>query len=196
MNEGFGFRNFRDFNLAILAKQGWRILRNPKTLMAKIFKARYFPRQGVLQAKVGFTPSYTWRSIHKALWVLRKGGYWRVGNRLDIYVWRETWLPTQNGNRLWSPTHGLEEDARVFELIDHENCYWKEDVVKACFYEFEARQVLALPLPEFNKEDVFYWQGTKSGEFKVSSAYHLINSLECTEPENSERRLGKEDPVW
>ena len=90
----------------------------------------------------------------------------------------------------------MEEDARVFELIDHENCYWKEDVVKACFYEFEARQVLALPLLEFNKEDVFYWQGTKSGEFKVRSAYHLINSLECTEPENSERRLGKEDPIW
>lgn len=82
-----GFQNFRAFNLATLAvTQVWYFLRlltrrhsytafSPKTLIAKIFKARYFPRHGILQAKVGFNPSYTWRSIHEALWVLQKGGY-------------------------------------------------------------------------------------------------------------------------
>ena len=48
-----GFQNIRDFNLAILAKQGWRILKNLNSFMARTHKARYFPHQGVLHAKAG-----------------------------------------------------------------------------------------------------------------------------------------------
>ncbi|MCH89306.1 RNA-directed DNA polymerase (Reverse transcriptase), partial [Trifolium medium] len=38
---GMGFRDFRSFNLAMLAKQGWNIMTKPHTLMAKLFKARW-----------------------------------------------------------------------------------------------------------------------------------------------------------
>jgi hypothetical protein len=40
---GMGFRDLRSFNLAMIAKQGWKILTNPSSLVAKIYKARYFP---------------------------------------------------------------------------------------------------------------------------------------------------------
>ena len=72
---GMGFRDFRAFNLAILAKQGWRILQNPESLMAKTLKARYFRRHTVLQANVDHLPSYIWRSIHESPWILQRGGY-------------------------------------------------------------------------------------------------------------------------
>lgn len=39
---GLGFRNFRDFNLAMLGKQGWKILTNPESLVAKVYRAKYF----------------------------------------------------------------------------------------------------------------------------------------------------------
>ena len=37
---GMGFRNLQAFNLAMLAKQGWRILTNPNSLMARVYKAK------------------------------------------------------------------------------------------------------------------------------------------------------------
>ena len=72
-NGGMGFRNFQAFNLAMLAKQGWRLLSNPDSLCAKILRARYYPSGDILNSKLGCNPSYTWRSIFKGLEVVRKG---------------------------------------------------------------------------------------------------------------------------
>ena len=115
---GMGFWSFKSFNLAILVKQGWRMLHELNSLMAKTLNAIYFPWKNILAATVGFTPSYTWWSIHESLWVLWKRGYWRIGQGFDVYIWKDCWIPTQNGNKLQSLPNILEEDARVVELID------------------------------------------------------------------------------
>ena len=60
---GMGFRELRDFNLAMLAKQGWRMQQDHDSLLSKCFKARYFPRSTFLKAKVSPGCSYVWRSF-------------------------------------------------------------------------------------------------------------------------------------
>ena len=45
-----GFRDLSYFNLAMLTKQGWRLLKNQDSLLFKYFKARYFPQCNFLQA--------------------------------------------------------------------------------------------------------------------------------------------------
>ena len=42
-SRGRGFRKLHEFNVAMLGKQGWRLLSEPTSLMARIFKARYYP---------------------------------------------------------------------------------------------------------------------------------------------------------
>ena len=70
---GMGFRNLQAFNLAMLAKQGWRILTNPNSLMARVYKAKYIPHVDVLNSKKGSNLSYAWCSIYNSLEVIRKG---------------------------------------------------------------------------------------------------------------------------
>ena len=70
---GMGFRNLQAFNLAMLAKQGWRLLSNQNSLCARVYKAKYYPNGNVLNAKLGSNPSCAWRSIFKALEVIRSG---------------------------------------------------------------------------------------------------------------------------
>uniref|UniRef100_A0A803QEG5 Reverse transcriptase n=1 Tax=Cannabis sativa TaxID=3483 RepID=A0A803QEG5_CANSA len=63
---GMGFRDLRDFNLALLGKQGWRLLTRPSSLVSRIFKARYYVDGNFLNAQLGSNPSFIWRSIVEA----------------------------------------------------------------------------------------------------------------------------------
>lgn len=46
---GLEFRDLVIFNKALLAKQLWRLLKNPNSLVAQIFKAKYLPHGTVLE---------------------------------------------------------------------------------------------------------------------------------------------------
>lgn len=41
---GLDFRKFREFNMSLVAKQGWQILIQPHTLISHLLKAKYFPQ--------------------------------------------------------------------------------------------------------------------------------------------------------
>ena len=83
---GIGFRNLQAFNFSMLVKQGWRLLENPNSLVARIYRAKYYPHGDVLKAGLGSSPSFTWRSIRQELEVVRKGKRWSVGNRRLIHI--------------------------------------------------------------------------------------------------------------
>lgn len=77
---GLGFKELEAFNLAMLGKQVWRMLTKPETLVAKVFKARYFKKTTILNVNLGSRPSYAWRSLHAALRLIKKGARVVIGN--------------------------------------------------------------------------------------------------------------------
>jgi hypothetical protein len=97
---GLGFRDMHLFNLALLAKQGWRLHINPTSPLSQCLKAKYYPHNDVLQSQIGNRPSFTWRSIHQAIWALNKGSCWKIGTGNNINIWRDNWIPQQNGYKV------------------------------------------------------------------------------------------------
>jgi hypothetical protein len=69
MHKNYGSMGFKDlstFNLEMLGKQGWKFQTKSQLLVSRILKARYFPNNSYLMAKLGHNPSYVWRSILRA----------------------------------------------------------------------------------------------------------------------------------
>lgn len=54
---GLGFRDIASFNKALLAKQLWRILQHPESLVVVILRQKYFKHGNLLQATLGPRPS-------------------------------------------------------------------------------------------------------------------------------------------
>jgi hypothetical protein len=77
---GMGFRELESFNLAMLAKQGWRLVHHQESLVARTFRDKYYRNGNFLEASLGSRPSYAWRSIFNARKLLKEGLVWRVGN--------------------------------------------------------------------------------------------------------------------
>ena len=75
-----GFRDLKAFNIALLAKQGWRLQNCPNSVFHRVYKAKYFPYGDFLTALLGRQPSYSWRSIMEAQKVVQLGCRWYIGN--------------------------------------------------------------------------------------------------------------------
>ena len=115
---GMGFRDLRSFNLAMLAKQGWKLLHHHDSLLFKCFKARYFSMCHFLEAMDSPNSSYVWQSMVAALPILKSGYCWRVGNGVSIRVHKHIWIPNYPANKFFHPAKEENEEWLVSELID------------------------------------------------------------------------------
>jgi hypothetical protein len=91
--EGMGFRDLHAFNLAMLAKQAWRLLTKPDTICAQVLRAKYYPTGDLLNAGPKGGSSFTWQNIMKGIQTFRRCHIWRVGNGQSINIWKDHWIP-------------------------------------------------------------------------------------------------------
>lgn len=113
---GLSFRDFRDFNLAMLGKQCWRILTRTKSLINQMLKAKYFPMVNFLDAPLGNNPSFTWRSIWEAKLVVAAGAHWKLGARSKINITGQPWLNDNDNPYITSDNPSIHE-ATVNSLM-------------------------------------------------------------------------------
>ena len=141
-----GFRDLRSFNLAMLAKQGWRLLQDQNSILFQCLKARYFPRCHLFNAVESQNCSYTWKSIMAALPVLKQGSCWRVGDGSSIRVKQDKWIPNHPSNRVLYPAVVEDEDWRVNELIDPDLNWWNKELILTRFHKEDAKAICKIPL--------------------------------------------------
>ena len=169
---GLGFRNLHLFNLAMLARQGWRILSNPDSLCARVLRAKYFPDGDLLKVKEGPGISYSWRSIIRGVQALKKGLIWRVGDGTQINIWLDPWIPDGVTRRPITP-RGQTLLTRVSELIDPITGNWDRQLIEEVFWEEDWGRILGIPI-KAGMDDLLAWHYDKKGIFSVKSNYHVL----------------------
>lgn len=83
---GIGFKQLHKFNVAMLGKQVWKLLTQPDSFVAKILKARYYPRTSISEANLGYNPSFVWRSLFAAKDVVVSGSRVQIGSGQNVLV--------------------------------------------------------------------------------------------------------------
>ncbi|XP_048615525.1 uncharacterized mitochondrial protein AtMg00310-like [Brassica napus] len=92
---GLGFRNIETFNDALLAKQGWRILKKPDCLLSKVLLGKYCKYESFMQVKAASSCSHGWRSILCGRDLLVDNTIKTIGNGQDTSVWYDAWYSTE-----------------------------------------------------------------------------------------------------
>ncbi|KAA3466249.1 reverse transcriptase [Gossypium australe] len=125
---GLGFRNMAQFNIFLLAKQGWRFFNCLDTLVSQVFKAKYFPDCQFLKSRLGNSSLYVWRSIWATKATLEKGVIWKVDLDVAVYTQEEfvDWLTrkvlslslARTGNSKFC-TQYVKEMDRIKEKTQH-----------------------------------------------------------------------------
>lgn len=180
---GLGFRDIELFNIALLAKQAWRILQELDSLSGRMLKAVYFPNNEFLDAELGSSPSRIWRSILDGRECLHKGLIRRIGNGELTEVWNMNWLPNVGSLR---PLR-LEQTNQVrwvSEIINHSEARWDVEKINQLFTPMDVDFILSIPLSTRNRPDFWAWNfEKKNGVFTVKSAYRLLVNMK--EPGNA-----------
>ncbi|XP_030503490.1 uncharacterized protein LOC115718807 [Cannabis sativa] len=156
-NGGMGFRDLRDFNLALLAKQGWRLLTCGNSLMGKIYKARYF-------------------SVFETKEFVRAGVRRLVGDGSTVNILSEPWLPNEMNPYIES-VHPRLVGKSVDSLMKVGLVEWDGEVLADVLTARDQALVWKIPLSSHMNFDLWYWLHDASGVFTVKSAYSLLQSM-------------------
>ncbi|XP_062014381.1 uncharacterized protein LOC133730890 [Rosa rugosa] len=171
---GMGFKNIYAYNLAMLGKQGWRLITNPHSLIARLYKAKYYPNCSFWEAELGDSPSFSWRSIFSGRPVLKAELQWCIGDGTQVSIWKDKWIPHCQQFLIQKPQDCVFE--LVSDLIDSHTRQWIPAAVYACFSPDVAQKVLCIPLSRRIFCDKPCWSPEKKGFYSVKTAYWIARA--------------------
>ncbi|KAG8491718.1 hypothetical protein CXB51_015124 [Gossypium anomalum] len=129
-NGGLGYRNLATFNLALLTKQGWRLIENPTSLLAQTLKAKYHPNLDFLNSELGNLPAYAWK--------------------------KDIWVPNAENLHIQQVVRN-QRVTRVADLIGSNNRSWKTELLEHIFSTDDVQKILQISLTTIPHDD--FWLG-------------------------------------
>ncbi|KAM6556009.1 hypothetical protein CsatB_003028 [Cannabis sativa] len=188
-----GFRDFRDFNLALFAEQGWRLLTCGDSLMGKILKARYFSFGSFLSPTLGLNPSYMWKSVFKAQSLVRASVRKIVGDGSTTNILSDPWLEDELNSFIESRHPALVGNV-VSSLMKTDLLEWDEEIVSDVLSVRDQALIWKIPLTISFGNDTWYWMEEDTGLFIVKSAYALQEVINGSNDMDSNSGIWKQ--LW
>lgn len=170
---GLGFKDLPKFNDALLAKQAWRIIRNPNCLLARLMKARYFRDDNILDAKQRVKQSYGWASVLAGLEIIKKGSRFIIGDGELARLDGDNVVPTHPPQPIRSINGS--SDITIKELISNTGSYtfWNKNAIRDKVILEDRNIFEQFHLPQCIQSDKLVWHYNKTGEYTVRSGYWL-----------------------
>lgn len=190
-----GFRDLIIFNKALLAKEVWRIMTNPDSSTAQLFKARYFKHVDIMEASLGTNPSYVWRSLLWAKDTLVGGTFWKIGkgNKVDIH--KDNWIPDLRKGRIHS-SNPREERAMVKGFFNNRE-EWDVMRLATICHPHELEAIRKIHLLGTDREDRCYWILERKGHYTVKSVYwSLYNKFHYTDDTSRASSSNSRSSIW
>lgn len=137
-----GLRDLQAFNKSLLAKQGWRLIRNEDSLFARTLRERYYPHGTFMSASLCHNSSYVWQSIIEERKVLELGLVWVIGNGQSVRFWQDPWLVTRAISYVNSDKGecSMEMAIRDRDLMTDDYCGWNAHHMSQVFYQRRLRK--------------------------------------------------------
>ncbi|KAL9278245.1 putative ribonuclease H domain-containing protein [Arabidopsis thaliana] len=177
---GLGVRGSRDMNKALVAKVGWRLLGDDKSLWARVLRSKY--KVGEVQNHSWLAPkshwSSTWRSISTGLRaVVTCGLGWVPGDGRSINFWLDKWLLNTSLLSHATRTIPVAEINKKVEEYWCDGAGWNTRVLSlylpmSIIHRLYAVVIKGCP----GVRDTISWTGNSNGEFTVSSAYAMLTA--------------------
>jgi ribonuclease HI len=172
---GLGFRRMHEFNLALIAKLGWKLISNLDCLWVKQLQNKYIKYGDFISSPVSSSASWLWKGIQKIKPIISAGACLRVSKTSSAPIWSSNWVPTIPSFRPRPkfPFNINHPALQVRDLIDHNRDSWNAPSIHAIFDSTSAHEILKIRIsmdPGVN----FLWAPSTSGQFTVSSAYQFI----------------------
>ncbi|KAK3204765.1 hypothetical protein Dsin_018811 [Dipteronia sinensis] len=134
-----GFRDLTVFNRALVAKQCWRILKNPDSLEAKFLRSCYFQGGNFKQADSNPTGSFLWKILVWGRGLIEAGTKWRVGRGTGICVYQDRYIPKPSTFKVISPL--VFGELTTVNQLRSPTEGWNVELIRGNFLEEDAVKV-------------------------------------------------------
>ncbi|GAA0148723.1 hypothetical protein LIER_08088 [Lithospermum erythrorhizon] len=117
--------------MALLSKQAWRIITDPHSQLARIYKAKYFLQGTFWNAHLGPKPSYTWKSLLQVRDIMTNTLDWDIGDGRSIHTWDHRWVPYTWSKKPYTTGPRTTTRHTLSDFIDLDIRTWDITALKA-----------------------------------------------------------------
>ncbi|XP_056842911.1 uncharacterized protein LOC130495527 [Raphanus sativus] len=169
---GLGFRDIETFNDALLAKIGWRLLKDPQSLLGQVLLGKYARNNFFLDCQAPSNASHGWRSVLAGREILLKGLSWAVGSGDKIKIWKDPWLSCEAPMLPIGPPTEADAERTVSDLLCPISNCWDIDKIRSLLPQYEE-VIMRIVTSSAPAPDCLVWLPERSGNYSTKTGYGL-----------------------
>ncbi|XP_013654345.3 uncharacterized mitochondrial protein AtMg00310-like [Brassica napus] len=162
-----GFRLIYEFNLALLAKQLWRLVQYPDSLVVRVLRGRYYRMTSPLGAISASSPSCVWTSIYAARKLLLLEIRQKIHPGYEVTVREDQWIPTIPARSATPVAPVTHPNMRVSDLINQDLKKWDVELLEDYVHPADIPLIRSMAISSTYRRDTFCWKYTKNYQYTV-----------------------------